>query len=47
MLALTRAAELYRVLGDPLMKRLGVPQQDRARRVALSALDRGINYKPN
>jgi hypothetical protein len=47
MLALTRTAELYRLLGDPLLERLGVPRQDRARRVALSALDGGINYKPN
>jgi len=47
MLALTRIDVLYRVLGDPLMKRLGVPRQDRARTVPLSALDCGIDYKPN
>lgn len=45
MLALTRTAELYGSLGDPLLKRLGVPEQGQARRLALSALNAGLDYK--
>jgi hypothetical protein len=45
MQALTRTAELYRNLGDPLMQRLGVPGNGDARRVAIAALDAGLDYK--
>lgn len=45
MRAVTRTAELYRILGDPLLRRLGVPGQVDARRVALAALAAGLDYK--
>ena len=45
MRALTRTAELYRTLGDPLLQRLGVPALLDARRVALAALEAGMDYK--